>query len=84
MWSARCSAPACAQACMAHPLILGRRNSRPLVDEAMSWPGRSHLAASVAGMAEGDRVTVCGWVDRYRSARSGIRNIRVLTDALAK
>lgn len=32
----------------------------------MSWPGRTHLAAALAGAAEGKRVTVCGWVDRYR------------------
>lgn len=40
---------------------------RPLVEEAMSWPGRSHLAAAVAHVPEGERVTICGWVDRYRS-----------------
>lgn len=32
----------------------------------MSWLGRSHLAAAVADVPEGERVTICGWVDRYR------------------
>ena len=39
---------------------------RPGAEEAMSWPGRTHLAAAVADAPEGTRVTVCGWVDRYR------------------
>ena len=32
----------------------------------MSWPGRTHMAASLADLAPGQRATVCGWVDRYR------------------
>lgn len=36
-------------------------------EDAMIWPGRTHLAADTAAMAEGERITVCGWVDRYRN-----------------
>lgn len=34
----------------------------------MSWPGRTHFAAATADTALGTRVTICGWVDRYRCA----------------
>ena len=32
----------------------------------MTWPARTHLTATTAHLPEGTRVTICGWVDRYR------------------
>ncbi len=73
----RCSAPPCRASSSERsghpstsPAILEHmwpRACRAGAEEGMSWPGRSHLAAALVGVPEGERVTVCGWVDRYRS-----------------
>ena len=37
-----------------------------LVSERMQWPSPSHRCGEVGRQQVGSRVTVCGWVDRFR------------------
>ncbi|GMH35094.1 hypothetical protein BSKO_02962 [Bryopsis sp. KO-2023] len=39
----------------------------PLVLGEMAWPGRSHLCGTLRDDSAGQRVDICGWVDRYRN-----------------
>lgn len=38
-----------------------------LLEPAMTWPRRSHGCGTVTADDSGTRLTICGWVDRYRN-----------------
>ena len=43
-----------------------RMGTRRLVPERMQWPSPSHMCDEVGRQQVGSRVTICGWVDRFR------------------
>ena len=54
-------------------LVLVRaRHPRPgtcrLVSERMQWPSPSHMCGEVGRQQVGSRISVCGWIDRFRYA----------------
>jgi aspartyl-tRNA synthetase len=38
-----------------------------VLEERLTWPGRTHGCGTVGETDIGQQMTVCGWVDRYRN-----------------
>ncbi len=42
-------------------------DGQQLLEPGMTWPQRSQGCGTVSTADEGKRLTICGWVDRYRN-----------------